>query len=350
MRNTERTIVHAADKIASMKEDFDAMSWARIDEIADELRKDGLTDTQRIECAREMTAIAEANKVLMARLGFEEETVRPLMGSGVEIPDELYATPKIAPTMMSNHDDTPLGAGGIERRDELEGVEPQGVEMAGPAPHQMDGLPDWAIDNAHTSEIADFFDGSTDERDRSVAGVAIPRGARLQTGAADTVFGSIVFGDEHAEQDRSTKSDPAAKIDIELGRMPQVVGVSQAACAADETHSTDVDGFADAGVPDSVAAALEKLSEKRNLMENEKPKAKHAAIPEVDTGERFGLPSDLPRAGKKMGNRAGEHERKMHSKHEFSRFSCLYESNDGALALYEDADGHITAVDTSKLI
>ena len=33
----------------------------------------------------------------------------------------------------------------------------------------------------------------------------------------------------------------------------------------------------------------------------------------------------------------------------FATFSVLYESQDGRLCLFEDANGHITAVDSSKM-
>ena len=35
---------------------------------------------------------------------------------------------------------------------------------------------------------------------------------------------------------------------------------------------------------------------------------------------------------------------------EMARFSLLYESRDGRLCLFQDADGHLVAVDASKLV
>lgn len=482
LRKTERAIIHEADKIASLKEDFDAMSWARIDEIADELRKGSVDEAQRNDLAREMTAIAEAHKTLMSRLGFEEEITRPVMSSGIEIPENLYGTPKVAPTTMTQYADAAMKAAGVEDTGEIAEVRAQvaaavattsdATEVAGPAPHQLDRLPDWAVGNAKGEDVADFFDDSTDERDRITAGMTIPRGARRKSetsGAAPGVAQTEEAPAEPVKRESATDEGAAAVPSAETVSEPEVSSQLPASERAPQSEpttvkfpafdlghldeeplfsnsaaSTTADEITNAGVPDSVAAALEKFSKRREQKKageqshaaqpappradegqtvdfekvavpvGEKPAPEPEPLPEIDTDDGGGgaaeaepepVPAPVPEPapmpkhaaepkaaaasgpepasepahasdsapkhaaksdsdadkhagfsfdffglGQEKGGQTDNREKKVHTKREFSRFSCIYESDDGALALFEDSNGHITAVDTSKLV
>ncbi|MEG0016856.1 MAG: hypothetical protein RSB04_09375 [Gordonibacter sp.] len=58
----------------------------------------------------------------------------------------------------------------------------------------------------------------------------------------------------------------------------------------------------------------------------------------------------MPERGASQGDVQATVERgKRLKKRSFSRFRSLYESRDGALCVFEDEQGHLVAVDSSKL-
>lgn len=67
----EKRIMREVDKVVSMKEDVDAMSWGRVLEIGRQLQTES-SDEDRAVLGRELIGIAQSNVLMRARLGIED--------------------------------------------------------------------------------------------------------------------------------------------------------------------------------------------------------------------------------------------------------------------------------------
>jgi len=84
-KKPEQTIIVEADKIASMKESLDALSWERVAQIG-RMLQDGVSHKELDELSRELVAIAQANNSLLGKLGVSNESLSGvLMPSGIEM-------------------------------------------------------------------------------------------------------------------------------------------------------------------------------------------------------------------------------------------------------------------------
>lgn len=89
-KSTEKRVIRDADKIVSLKDDIDALSWGRVLELG-KLLKGGSTDIEYAECGRELVVIAQSNLSLKARLGIvdhpaqDESISHTFMASGLEV-------------------------------------------------------------------------------------------------------------------------------------------------------------------------------------------------------------------------------------------------------------------------
>ncbi len=83
-KTAEQQIVSEVDKISSMKDSLDALSWNRVIEISKALQGNP-SEGARKDLARELIAIAQANISLNAKLGISENTLSgKTMASGIE--------------------------------------------------------------------------------------------------------------------------------------------------------------------------------------------------------------------------------------------------------------------------
>lgn len=79
----EKRIAREADKVASMKEDLDALSWGRVLDIGKQLQAKGSDET---DLGAELVSIAQANLSLATRLGIDPAPPESrVMASGMEI-------------------------------------------------------------------------------------------------------------------------------------------------------------------------------------------------------------------------------------------------------------------------
>ena len=79
----EKRIAREADKVASLKEDLDALSWGRVLDIGRELQSKG---AEGAELGAELVSIAQSNLSLATRLGIDPAPPENrVMASGVEI-------------------------------------------------------------------------------------------------------------------------------------------------------------------------------------------------------------------------------------------------------------------------
>ena len=79
----EKRIAREADKVASLKEDLDALSWGRVLDIGRELQSKG---AEGAELGAELVSIAQSNLSLATRLDIDPAPPENrVMASGVEI-------------------------------------------------------------------------------------------------------------------------------------------------------------------------------------------------------------------------------------------------------------------------
>jgi len=87
-KTPEQTIVVEADRIASMKERLDALSWDRVAKIGKILQA-GASEEERETLARELVTISQTNTSLLDKLGVTPETLSGVvMPSGIEMLNE----------------------------------------------------------------------------------------------------------------------------------------------------------------------------------------------------------------------------------------------------------------------
>ena len=65
--STAKRVAREAEKIVSLKEDMDAVSWTRVLEIGNQLQE-GVDEAERVSLARELVSIAQSNRSLYTRL------------------------------------------------------------------------------------------------------------------------------------------------------------------------------------------------------------------------------------------------------------------------------------------
>ncbi len=71
------------------------------------------------------------------------------------------------------------------------------------------------------------------------------------------------------------------------------------------------------------------------------PEPEPEAMPEQEPASEPADPDEEPEAA---------HNAAAPRRADFAKFRCIYESQDGQLALYEDEDGHLTAVNTNRFV
>ena len=83
--STSKRVAREAEKIVSIKEDMDAVSWTRVLEIGNQLQE-GVDEAERVSLACELVSIAQSNRSLYTRLGLDPEpSSSRVMASGIEV-------------------------------------------------------------------------------------------------------------------------------------------------------------------------------------------------------------------------------------------------------------------------
>lgn len=299
-RKTEKRVLREADKIVSLKEDMDALSWGRVLEIGKQL--EGFDDGVLAAHGRELVAIAQSNLSLYSRLGIDPVPNR-VMASGIEVmegglaeaaleepkPSLSVPSPLQVEAATTVEPDVPV-ADPLATSDALSSL----LESVMSAPVEDPCEEDFEAAMVH-EELKSVADNDPDEGDFSAveAEVAVE---------ADTL-------DEHAEP------EPTLTIADILDSLPPIPAVepeeeqAEAACANDAETSAE--------------APAEEVH-------SEAPSAKEEASP-------------IPEEPRQSEQPAKQKQR------QFARFRNLYESRDGGLCVFEDEHGHLVAIDSSKL-
>lgn len=332
--STEKKVAREVDRIVSMKEDVDALSWGRVLEIGKLLRGPA-DDESRAEYARELVTIAQANLSLANRLGIDS-TAPPgrVMPSGIGVVEGGYAeaalqetepeapASPVSETAASDEAGVPAPAG----EDEAATADDRVSFALSPEPGAVVGEP------ACECEAA--------KEPVSQNGASHADGAPQPAPPVDPK--------PRIELPEIKLSDPA-----DTGVLPRF----SAETAVDPSAEVAPDASPAAPVPDAVepaaaasapadmadAATRHPADEREEVVACEGPTEAFAPIP---TGEA--ARAEEQDVASHQAFDAKEPHRKL-SKEHFSRFRNLYESQDGCLCVFEDEHGHLVAVDASKL-
>lgn len=452
-----------ADRIVSMKEDVDAMSWGRVTEIAKLLQADH-TEEQRLEWARELLSIARTNSWVLDKFGVAAESMTgQVIPSGIEIQqDDRYLSETTAGDLPSAS-----GAAAVEKGN-AESVSRETAEpavLAAAAPAAGDGSdsasPVPAISDPPASAAAEpGFAASAAVLDApapdlsaagapaagasvgraSVFSVTDPAAAPLEVGAPEASAASPSAAEapvpaapasEMPAPEVSALETPApCAPDAPVSEMPAPCAPAPASeapaskapapCAPAPAESTSAVPAPDESFIETKGMLRKKRrAEKRAQRERRNEEAfsiptappaddavfgfEHIATPdlgqdatsldELREAKAQGAPISLQAeptvpdglaqpaqrcAGESLGESApppsdrtdeagaeasapsvsdgcGESDRDRaeecaseRQRQEFARFKHLYSNKKGSLCLYEDADGHLVAVDPSR--
>lgn len=250
MKNkSEQLIIKNADKIASMVEDLDALSWARITEIGQRLAE-SISEEERHILGRELKSIAQANSSLYEKLGIHApDRTGILMASGIEIMEGFAQ----------------------------ENSKPQVYETV----------------------------SSLEEADLT----------------------SDFFSSEEQSEDEFIQRGKSNLVPIDTQQSPFLVSLTDS--FIDSEPDFDLE-------PPPLPLNNHKDSEKKKSLEQSN---------QIFEGLLFQEDKDYSET-----ERSENPVQSKKQKHDFSTFKQLYEGRSSGLCLYEDAHGHIVAVDSSKLL
>lgn len=309
-KSTEKRVAREADKIVSLKEDMDAISWTRVLEIG-KLLQEGVEEADRVALARELVSIAQSNRSLYTRLGIEPAPAPArVMASGIEVLEGG------------------LAEAAIEER--VEQVEKRALPpVAVPSPVEPEPRAD------EPSEI-DF------------------QAAEVQ------VECDLVAKNDPDEDDFAEAAQAAA------GELAPAAEPVQAPVPAPEPAPAEPES--EPGKPltiDELIAAATQLEEAVDELEAaaaeiDEPAASEAPVASDDPTAPMqpvaAAPEPAPQPEPQQTPEPAPHpepqakpQPKLAKKRRFARFRNLYESRDGGLCVFEDEHGHLVAVDSSKL-
>lgn len=309
-KSTEKRVAREADKIVSLKEDMDAISWTRVLEIG-KLLQEGVEEADRVALARELVSIAQSNRSLYTRLGIEPAPAPArVMASGIEVLEGG------------------LAEAAIEER--VEQVEKRALPpVAVPSPVEPEPRADEPSEiDFQAAEVQVECDlvakNDPDEDDFAEAAQAA---AGELAPAAEPVQAPVPAPEPAPAEPESEPGKPLTidELIAAATQLEEAVDELEAAAAEiDEPAASEAPAASDdpTAPMQPVAAAPEPA-----------PQPEPQQTPEP-------APHPEPQA---------KPQPKLAKKRRFARFRNLYESRDGGLCVFEDEHGHLVAVDSSKL-
>ena len=189
-------------------------------------------------------------------------------------------------------------------------------------------LPDWAIHEDDQEGLNAFFNEPADRGDAETA-FAIPR---VEAGAPVPLSAPA-----HARvPELASSPDPT---NVEAHETADVPAPAPEPAAVPE-HSFEPEA-ATAPSPEPEPAAVAEPTLEAVPEPTPEPAPEPQAIPEQESASDSAAPEEEPEAS---------HDVAAPRRADFAKFRCIYESQDGQLALYEDEDGHLTAVNTNRFV
>lgn len=414
-----------ADRIVSMKEDIDAMSWNRVIEIAKLLQAEH-TEEQREEWARELLSIARTNSWVLDKFGVAEKGMTgQVIPSGIEVQhNDRYLSETSAAEIPSagekpeaSEDALPAAESGSGDQAAQDGVSHEHT-AAEEELRSLEALYDQLVsrdagapaeERANTEEpTAAAESESVDEADPDDA----PHAEKQQ----DPVGRLPVVDDGDTAQDidarapyietkgvlrkkrRAEKRARREKRDADVFSIPTAAPAHNSALDFEQIETPD---FGQNAMSLEEAKAAARLSEPKACepacsldaepacKPEEKPMGKHAArpahgralepervpsleseterpsvvslpeseaaqssaavsLPESEAERPSTAPSPKPEAAQSSASEPSPVQTAEQPRGDLARFKHLYANKRGSLCLYEDADGHLVAVDPSR--
>lgn len=301
-KSTEKRVAREADKIVSLKEDMDAISWTRVLEIG-KLLQEGVEEADRVALARELVSIAQSNRSLYTRLGIEPAPAPArVMASGIEVLEGG------------------LAEAAIEER--VEQVEKRALPpVAVPSPVEPEPRAD------EPSEI-----------DFQAAEVQVECDLVAKNDPDEDDFAEAAHAATAGEPAPAPVQAPAPAPEPEPDKPLTIDELIAAATQLEEA----VDELEAAAAEIDEPAASEAPATSDDPTEPLQPVA--AAPEPAPQPQQTPAPESAPQPEPQA-----KPQPKLAKKRRFARFRNLYESRDGGLCVFEDEHGHLVAVDSSKL-
>ena len=352
-KSTEKRVAREADKIISLKEDMDALSWTRVLEIG-KLLQEGVEEADRIALAHELVSIAQPNRSLYTRLGIDPAPAPShVMASGIEVLEgglAEAALEKGAQRLGESAEPTDAQPLAIESKSDLD--EPSEIDfraaevqmerdlVAKNDPDENDFLEaEQAVANElfvqesspAELELGRAFDpmSAAHEKPLTIEDL-IAAATQLEEAVGELEAAAAELESDQAEPE--PEPVPASEPVPEPAPEPEPVPASELVPAPEpepEPEPVPELELAPEPVPEP-----EPEPEPRSASEPAPETAPAPASASEPTSEAAAEPASQPKLAKKR---------------RFARFRNLYESRDGGLCVFEDEHGHLVAVDSSKL-
>ena len=303
--NRMKQMIREADRIVSLKQDMDSLSWGRVQEIAKELQE-GPSKEAAEELGRELAVIAQVNLSMFSRMGV--------------IPQTMWATNQPAPTAAN-------AAGIVVTDDEANPVVlPSGMEVI------EGGLVEAVLENPELATVP-------------LNPVSPTPGSPAEDLLSSALAEESEFLDNPARAFSLDGAEPTPQ--------PEEAAETELPASASDLparvsgHSTEsLDGAASVEelceLPDSTKGeGAETGSSPRKPLEPSDSMDDRAATGEDDGNASQDASADeAPR-----GSDAGALPR-----NQFANFRHMYESRDGGLCVFKDEHGHLVSVRASRLV
>lgn len=351
--STEKKVAREVDRIVSMKEDVDALSWGRVLEIGKLLREPA-DDGVVAEYARELVTIAQSNLSLAARLGMDAAMpTGPVLPSGMEVVEGGYAEAALQEAPSTS---APSDVGKRPQRIELPVIELPSIvaaaEVAAPGEPSVP-VASPALDAERLADAASVpATGSlTEPAPASVPAVSnIEPVAAPVTPAASAAPVTLPAMPASAPAATPVEPDAAPVAESEAPVVETAVAPAEPAGAtaiesagpscfgADASPASEIP----ASGPVETNCATSSPTEAFAPIRIEDPEEFARNAEEVGGTEQVDAAASSAYGGDARSSRTLSSER-------FARFRSLYESQDGSLCVFEDEHGHLVAVDASRL-
>ena len=117
--STAKRVAREAEKIVSLKEDMDTVSWTRVLEIGNQLQEN-VDEAERVSLARELVSIAQSNRSLYTRLGGLAEAAIEKRGDRGGRRPPIIEAPSIEPEVfVEEPSETDFQAAGVQAECDL---------------------------------------------------------------------------------------------------------------------------------------------------------------------------------------------------------------------------------------
>lgn len=368
----EKRIAREADRVASLKDDLDALSWGRVLEIGKQMQSKGL-DPVGVELGAELVAIAQSNISLALRLGIDpappEERV---MASGMEVLQGGLAEAALEPSnasvvaAVSDAADAPVKRNVVvravaeEMRDnDAQDKKPQVTELQVGALRGGEPLRDafTAVGTMEEEAVDETFDPQEPSEGfvfRSTT--ELPLVLPLPLGISGAAHVAEQLAEEpESEGGEGPREETKPAVEVASTGEPEVEPELEFEPATALEPEVEVEPTLE---PESLPEPVPEPTPEPEPVPEPTPEPKPVPEPEpLLKPQAEPEPSPLPDPEPVAAAVPEPEVRERHSKKpekrpkhaQFSRFRNLYESRDGSLCVFEDEHGHLVAVDASKL-